>query len=249
MIDPHDTMTHSENTATNRPRIRRLPLIAGGVLWVLVVIGLWVMWRSRPTESPVTVHTTKPKPANSATAAKQSDEHAEESPWDPAGIEDFALTERSGRTITKADLLGHPWVVCFVFTRCAGPCPKVSGQMRKLQDATEGTDVRLVTISVDPDFDTPERLRKYADVFGADRDHWLFLTGDKTEIYYLIEHSFKMPVMEMTGPDRQPGYEVLHSTNILHVDSRGRVLGKYNALSDSDMAALRRVLLDRHRES
>lgn len=159
--------------------------------------------------------------------------------WDPEGIEDFSLTERSGRTITKDDLLGHPWAVGFIFTRCAGPCPKVSTQMRKLQDALEGTEVRLVSISVDPEYDTPERLRRYAEAYGADPERWLFLTGDRKEIYRLIIDSFRMPVAEQPGTD-----QVLHSTNILHVDSEGRVVAKYNALVDSDMAALQRALLE-----
>ena len=50
--------------------------------------------------------------------------------WDPNGVEDFSLTECHGQTVTKADLLGKPWVACFIFTRCAGPCPRVSEQMQ-----------------------------------------------------------------------------------------------------------------------
>src|SRR6267154_2682913 len=54
--------------------------------------------------------------------------------WDPEGVEDFSLTEAHGQTVTKADLLGKPWVACFVFTRCVGPCPLVSEQMQNLQN-------------------------------------------------------------------------------------------------------------------
>jgi protein SCO1/2/putative membrane protein len=162
--------------------------------------------------------------------------------WDPNGIEDFAFTERSGRTVTKADLLGKPWAVCFVFTRCAGPCLQITGQMNKLQGWLKDADVRLVTITVDPDYDTPEVLQNYAKAFNADPERWLFLTGDKEKIYHLIINSFKMPVKEMTGEDRKPGWEVLHSTNILHVDARGRVVGKYNGAKDAEVASLRRAL-------
>lgn len=164
-------------------------------------------------------------------------------PWDDAGIEDFSLTERSGRTVTKGDLLGKPWLACFVFTRCAGPCPRVSGQMKLLQEKLAGTDVRLVTFTVDPKYDTTEVLQEYAKHFDADPERWLYLTGDQYVIYHLIEHSFKVPVVEMVGEDRKPGFEVLHSTNIMRVDARGRVVGKYNAADDVDMAKLRRVLL------
>lgn len=164
-------------------------------------------------------------------------------PWDAAGIEDFSLTERSGKTITKADLLGKPWLACFVFTRCAGPCPRVSSQMKLLQDKLQGTDVQLVTFDVDPENDTPDVLANYARGLGADADRWWFLTGDKRTIYHLIHKSFKMPVQETLGADRIPGFEIIHSTNIMHVDAKGRVMGKYNAGDDADMVRLRRVLM------
>src|SRR4029079_16795391 len=71
--------------------------------------------------------------------------------WDPAGVPDFELIERSGRKITRADLLGRPWAVCFIFTRCAGPCPQITGQMRLLQDRLKDKDIRLVTKTVHPE--------------------------------------------------------------------------------------------------
>jgi len=140
--------------------------------------------------------------------------------------------------VTKADLLGHPWLISFIFTRCAGPCPKVSGRMSDLQRLLAGTDVKLVTLTVDPDFDKPDVLNRYAQSFGADANRWLYLTGDKDKTYRLINESFKMPVKEMTGPDREPGYEVLHSVNILRVNEKGVVVAKYNALDDVDVARL-----------
>jgi cytochrome oxidase Cu insertion factor (SCO1/SenC/PrrC family) len=162
--------------------------------------------------------------------------------WDPAGIKDFTFTERSGRKVTKADLLGHPWLISFIFTRCAGPCPRVSGRMAELQRQLAGTDVKLVTLTVDPDFDKPDVLNRYAQSFGADAKRWLYLTGDKDKTYRLINESFKMPVKEITGPEREPGYEVLHSVNILRVNEKGVVVAKYNALDDADVARLERDL-------
>ena len=161
--------------------------------------------------------------------------------WSPEGLHDFTFTERSGKTITKQDLLGQPWVIGFVFTRCAGPCPQVMGQMRKLQDALPDTKFRLVTLTVDPEYDTPERLQQFADFFGADPDKWLLLTGDdKNAIYRMIGEEFKLPVEEVTGADRKPGYEFLHSTNLMLVDKQGVVQGKFNALRPEEMAKLRR---------
>lgn len=161
--------------------------------------------------------------------------------WDPAGVEEFSLTECHGQTVTKADLLGKPWVACFIFTRCAGPCPRVSEQMQILQNRLKGIDVRLVSFSVDPDRDTPEELRKYAEHYKADPERWWFLTGDKETIYRLIRRSFKMIVDE--DPQQTPGFEVIHSIEIMYVDPQGVVRGRFNARDDVDMAKLRRVLL------
>ncbi|MGE5193953.1 MAG: SCO family protein, partial [Deltaproteobacteria bacterium] len=161
--------------------------------------------------------------------------------WDPAGIEDFSLTECHGRTVTKADLLGQPWVACFIFTRCAGPCPRVSEQMQMLQNRLKGIDVRLVSFSVDPDRDTPEVLLDYAKRYKADPEKWWFLTGDKETIFRLIRKSFRMIVDE--DPQQIPGFEVIHSIDIMHVDAAGVVRGRYNARDDVAMAKLRRVLL------
>jgi protein SCO1/2/putative membrane protein len=161
--------------------------------------------------------------------------------WNQAGLEDFSLTECHGRTVTKADLLGKPWVACFIFTRCAGPCPKVSQQMQLLQERVKGLDVRLVSLTVDPERDTPEELQRYAEHYQADPERWWFLTGDKEAIFHLIERGFRMIVED--DPQQIPGFEVKHSTTMMLVDAGGVVRGKYNALNDVEMARLRRAIL------
>jgi protein SCO1/2/putative membrane protein len=166
--------------------------------------------------------------------------------WNPDGIDDFEFTERSGKVVSKQDLLGRPWLACFVFTRCAGPCPRVTEQMKKLQDQLTDTNIQLVTFGVDPDHDTLEVLRKYADFWRADPDRWWFLTGEKSLLYRFIEKHFRVPVVETEGEDRKPGFEVIHSTNIMYVDDEGRVRAKFNATKDDDMVRLRRVVLGKH---
>lgn len=165
--------------------------------------------------------------------------------WSPDGIEDFSLTNCDGRTITKADLLGRPWAVAFVFTHCIGPCPTVTRKMKDLQDQLKEDDVRLVLLTVDPKRDTPDVLKKYAEQNGADLSKWFFLTGDATQIYGLIHRSFLMPVQEV--PEADGGYDVIHSIWVLLVDEKGVVRAKYNAAKDSEMAQLRRELQRRAR--
>src|SRR5207237_235111 len=104
----------------------------------------------------------------------------------------FALTERSGKTVTDQDLKGKVWIASFVFTRCTGPCPQVTATIARLQSELAGEpDVRFVTFTVDPGRDDLATLRQYAAHFKADPERWLFLTGDEAAIHKLLQERFK----------------------------------------------------------
>src|SRR2546423_595060 len=78
-------------------------------------------------------------------------------------VPDFALLERSGQQVAKTDLLGKVWIASLIFTRCVDECPLVSSHMAQLQDTFAAErDVRLVSITVDPAYDTLEVLARYA---------------------------------------------------------------------------------------
>ncbi len=114
--------------------------------------------------------------------------------WD---VPDFALIERSGQSVTRADLLGKVWIASIIFTRCAEECPLVSNHMARLQATFAAEpDVRLVSITVDPAYDTPEVLTRYAQSFAAQPQRWLFLTGDKAMIYRLVREGFRLGLMD-----------------------------------------------------
>jgi cytochrome oxidase Cu insertion factor (SCO1/SenC/PrrC family) len=110
-------------------------------------------------------------------------------------IPDFSLIERSGRRVTLAEFRGKVWVADFIYTHCTDTCPLQTAELARLQAnlATE-PGVRLVSITVDPAQDTPEVLAEYATRFGADRDRWLFLTGQKRAIYTLAQKGFLLSV-------------------------------------------------------
>ncbi|HEY7155741.1 MAG TPA: DUF420 domain-containing protein [Gemmataceae bacterium] len=147
-------------------------------------------------------------------------------------VGDFALTERGGRTIRKADLLDKVWIASFEFTRCTAGCPQVSATMRKLQDdLARHTDVRLVTFTVDPKNDDPEKLREYAKHYDADPERWLFLTGEEEEIYRLLDKSFHLPAQRNENGD--PGNAVAHSLKLVLVDRRGHIRGYFDGMPDS----------------
>src|SRR2546421_6458378 len=98
-------------------------------------------------------------------------------------ISDFTLTNQLGQAVTLADLRGHVWVADIIFTRCAGPCLKMSRQMKELEEALPAaSQARLVTLTTDPDYDTPAILRTYAARFTPDTNRWIFLTGTKKEL-------------------------------------------------------------------
>lgn len=157
----------------------------------------------------------------------------------------FDLVERSGKPVRRDDLLGRPWVASFVFTRCTGPCPRVVGTLRKLQarlrEKGEGGP-RIVTISVDPTFDTPEVLKRYASDLGADPARWWFLTGDEAAVRTLIRESFLSPVERAPDGTVPPGESVSHRTQLVAVDPKGRVRGFYAGESEEDLDRLMALL-------
>ncbi len=137
---------------------------------------------------------------------------------------EFDFIERSGKQLGSQMLRGRVWVVDFIFTHCAGPCPIMTATMARLQSAIEDLpDVRLVSISVDPDRDTPEVLAGYADRYGADKNRWLFLTGDLAAIKKVTVDGFKL------GSKDDP---ILHSDRFVLVDKAGRIRGYFDSMEE-----------------
>ncbi len=141
----------------------------------------------------------------------------------------FSLTERSGKTVTEKDLAGKVWVASFVFTRCLGPCPAVTGTVKELAtDLKDAPDVRLVTFTVDPSRDNPGELQKYAAKYGADPDRWLFLTGPEAEVHALMRDRFKLAVGRKE--DAKEGDEYDHSTRLTVVDKKGVIRATFEGM-------------------
>lgn len=121
-------------------------------------------------------------------------------------VPDFTLTERSGRRIGRADLLGKVWIANFIYTQCTETCPVQTAQLARLQPEFAGEgDLRLVSITVDPQHDTVAALRSYAEKYGADPERWLFLTGEKRGIYRLAKEGFHLGVVDPDDPGQAAG--------------------------------------------
>lgn len=148
----------------------------------------------------------------------------------------FSFTERSGKNVTNQDLLGKVWIACFVFTRCNGPCPAVTGTMGRLQkELADQPDVRLVTFTVDPEHDEPSVLTSYAARYEADPERWLFLTGKEAELARLMRDGFKFPPPEKRGGNSPGEVDIPHSTKLVVVDRQGRVRSYFSGLPDFAM--------------
>ncbi len=174
-------------------------------------------------------------------------------------VPDFALIERSGRTVTLADLRGKVWIASFIYTECKETCPLQTAHMAQLQrDLAGERDLRFVSITVDPKHDTPEVLREYAERYGADPERWLFLTGEKRAIYHLAEKGFRLAVQDVDGDEQgqsrslwpfgpRPAYAthgskglVIHSSRIVLVDRQARVRGLYPGTEPDAIDRLRK---------
>lgn len=161
-------------------------------------------------------------------------------------VGDFSFSERDGRTISNRDLLGEVWIVGFFFTRCAGPCPKLSTNMSTAQTMLADSNVRLVSISVDPSHDTPAVLTDYAERYGADAERWWFLSGPEQETYDLIQQNFALSVEADMA--EVAALRVTHATKLVVVDQSGMIRGFYDGESEAGVAGAvaRAKWLDAH---
>src|SRR6266498_572837 len=128
-------------------------------------------------------------------------------------VADFTLTNQNGKAVSLADLRGHVWVADIIFTRCVGPCLKMSRQMKELENALpDKSDCKLVTLSTDPEYDTPTILKTYCERFSADTNRWTFLTGTKDQIRKLGIDSLKLTAIEKKPEEREESNDLfIHS--------------------------------------
>jgi protein SCO1 len=142
-------------------------------------------------------------------------------------IAGFTLTNQDEKITTLADLTNRVWVADIIFTRCAGPCPRMTAQMKSLQDRLPKTGgAKLVTLTTDPDFDTPPVMKKYGERFGADFDRWTFLTGRKNEIVNLAANSLKLSAVPVKPEDQKNSADLfIHTTIFVVVDKHAQLRG------------------------
>ncbi|WP_434384801.1 SCO family protein [Melittangium boletus] len=154
-------------------------------------------------------------------------------------LPDFTFTRQDGQPFGRAQLLGRPFVANFIFTRCPTICPVFTQKMARLQTLTEGERLALVSFSVDPKYDTPERLSAYAARHHADPQRWSFLTGDYTRLQDTVVGGFKI-AMGRNGEDENDIPSIFHGSHFVLVDGSGEIRGYYNSEDDDAVERLRR---------
>ncbi len=152
----------------------------------------------------------------------------------PAG--QFSLTDQTGAAFGSAQLAGKTWIAAFFFTRCPTICPKITRRMKDLQFTAKSKriDVRFVSISVDPENDTPAVLGEYAKKNELDTTSWTLLTGDYEYVKKTTLEGFKV-ALEGKADAAAPEMGIMHGSHLVLVDKAGQIRGYYRTSDDHEM--------------
>ncbi len=191
-------------------------------LWLALLVvsasaySAWVVWRH---QNPAEIASVRAPAANlgQALAGKL--------------IGSLSLVERSGEPFDLGALAGRPYVVSFFFTSCPGPCFRQNQAIASVERALRDVDVSFVSITCDPQTDTPAVLRQYAQRFDTDLDRWYFLTGDLEIIKRFAREKVLMPIDTKT-----------HSERAVVIGRDGKIRDVFNMLDDREVGELKKLL-------
>jgi protein SCO1/2 len=143
----------------------------------------------------------------------------------------FQLTDERGQPFGTEQLLGRVWVADFVFTSCPTVCPKLTTRMADIQHRSRhlGEAFHLVTFTVDPENDTPERLAEYGRAYHANGARWSFLTGPLDKIESTVLKGFKIAMGKEPSEPGSTLFSIFHGENLVLVDQGGNIRGYYEA--------------------
>ncbi len=153
----------------------------------------------------------------------------------------FQLTDQDGRPFGSGDLAGRVWIASFIFTRCETVCPRITAQMARIQARTRNLEptLHLVSLSVDPEHDTPSRLAAYARAHHASPRMWTFVTGPADSVQATVEKGLRVS-MGREASDPSPA-AISHGTHLVLIDGAMRIRGYYDP---EDPDAVDRVVRD-----
>lgn len=198
------------------PKICRFVSLVLGVSFVAVA-GCDVKTQSPEVLSGVT-NSSEPTPAPESMP-----------PGEPAAR--FQLTDQKGKEFDSASLAGKVWMGSVFFANCPGPCFRENQAIADILREIDDPDFIAVSLTCDPENDTPETLSHYAERFDADPSRWKFLTGDMSVIKKVGTETFLLPV------------EVgVHSERGAVFDRQGRLRGSYHLLQEDRVKRLKKLI-------
>jgi protein SCO1/2 len=157
--------------------------------------------------------------------------------WQPVAhrVGDFELRDQQGAVRRGTDLRGRIHVASFFFTTCPVVCPNLTARLRRVQEAIAGhDDVQLVSFSVTPEVDDPQRLAAFGATHQVDPTRWWLLTGERAQIQRLFSRSYFADDLRLADSDEF----LLHTERVLLVDAEGRLRGVYNGSQAFEMERL-----------
>ena len=189
-----------------------VPFILAGAVLLAMLYGGWKWWQVRQFEldrsQAITASLSGPP------------------------LKEFELTESSGRPFRSADMRGKVWVVTYFFTTCPGNCIRVNQNIKHMHNLPELNDVTWVSITCDPDTDTVDALRKYAENWEADRERWLFCRAD-LEYTQRVARGMNLFLSRKGHQDRA-----------VVLDKTGKIRGMFDAMSKRDCQRMHAMLLE-----
>jgi cytochrome oxidase Cu insertion factor (SCO1/SenC/PrrC family) len=194
--------------------------------WIILVAvlagiyGSFVLWRGEQQREPVAGTPVRGETATTASSL------AAQATLSDGPVAPFTLIDQDGNEFDTSQLEGKVWVASFFFTNCPAICWRMNQALAAWQHTHPEADVHFVSITCDPDNDTPAALKKYAEHFKADPKRWTFLTGDMAKIQEIGQKSFHISVVKGDHTDRA-----------CVVDKAGKVRGRFR-LTEPDQAEL-----------
>lgn len=150
-------------------------------------------------------------------------------------IPPFSFTDQQRQPVSNSTYKGHIYIADFFFTSCPTICPVMSRNLKKVYDHyADVPGLMFLSHTIDPKFDTPDVLNRYAEKLGADSKRWHFVTGPKEVIYQLAENGY---YSHAEKDDAEKG-GFIHSGAFILIDKLGRMRGMYDGTNDSEVGQL-----------
>ncbi|MCA9307000.1 MAG: SCO family protein [Phycisphaerales bacterium] len=221
---------------------RKEGLSPGTIVLILVLVGSIVAGTIM-----VAILATRRSRVNDVDSAALQNDAALREALAAMTIPDFQLTDQTGATVDRSIFEGHWTVLEFMFSACVTACPVMKGNLFTIQQELGDAPVNFVSITVDPEHDTPEHLAAYSDRFGVADDKWRFLTGDIGTIIAICEEGLGFGVtvddsLTITRPDGGTMSNIMHPSRFFVISPDVKVVGMYDGLDREDSLRMARDL-------